>query len=174
VTIYLMGLRGSGKTTLGPMLAARVGGAFVDLDAITPAVLGVASAAEALRRFGTPAFREAERHALGDPRVLAAAVVGLGGGTPTHPPSEAELRRRASAGDRLIYLRAAPATLRARLAATDLTARPSLTGAGVLNEIETLFAVRDPIYRSLSSAIVEVDDAAEAECVERLVRAAGA
>lgn len=177
MTIYLMGLRGSGKTTLGPALAARLGsstsgGAFVDLDEITHTMLGAASAAEALHRFGEPAFRAAERRALDEPRVLTASVVGLGGGTPTHPASEVELRRRAAFGDRLLYLRASPETLRARLAATDLSARPSLTGADVLDEITVLFARRDPLYRGLASAVIEIDGLLEHECLARLVHVA--
>jgi shikimate kinase len=72
----------------------------------------------------------------------------------------------------LLYLRASPETLRARLAATDLSARPSLTGADVLDEIATLFARRDPLYRALASAVLEIDGLHESECLARLVHAA--
>lgn len=170
VALYLLGLRGSGKTTIGRLVAPSLGLPFVDLDDITPAILSHATAADALRVCGLPAFRAAERQALDDPRVLAAGIVSLGGGTPTHPPCEAELRHRAALGDRLIYLRATPATLRERLATTDLAARPSLTGAGPLAEIPTLWAQRDPLYRSLATTVIEVDGLTD-QAVAQLVHA---
>jgi shikimate kinase len=157
VTTYLLGLRGSGKSTVGRLAAERLGGAFIDLDDLTPALLGCATAAEALRSHGEPAFRAAERRALDDPRVRSAAVVALGGGTPTFPPSAEELRARAAAGDHLLYLRASAATLRVRLAATDLSTRPSLTGADPLAEVATLWARRDPAYRALATRVIDVD-----------------
>lgn len=173
MTIYLMGLRGSGKSTVGRLLASRLGGGFVDLDDLTPAVLGCATAAEALTTKGEPAFRSAERQALDDPRVRGAAVVALGGGTPTHAASAEELRKRVALGDQLVYLRASVETLIARLAATDLSKRPSLTGADPLAEVGTVWARRDPVYLGLATAIVEVDGRTEAEVVDRVAAAIG-
>lgn len=169
VAIYLLGLRGSGKTTVGKLVADERGVPFADLDHITPEILGFPSAADALRERGLQAFRDAERQALDDPRVLAAGIVSLGGGTPTHPPCEAELRRRAASGHTLIYLRASIETLRARLAATDLASRPSLTGADPLTEIPTLWAARDPLYRSLASKVIEVDGLTDREVAQRVM-----
>lgn len=169
MAIYLLGLRGSGKTTVGKLVADERGVPFADLDHITPEILGFPSAADALRERGLQAFRDAERQALDDPRVLAAGIVSLGGGTPTHPPCEAELRRRAASGHTLIYLRASIETLRARLAATDLASRPSLTGADPLTEIPTLWAARDPLYRSLASKVIEVDGLTDREVAQRVM-----
>ena len=157
MAIYLLGLRGSGKSTVGRLAAQRGGGAFVDLDDITPGLLGCATAGEALRTHGEPAFRAAERGALDDPRVRAAGIIALGGGTPTFPASADELRARFAAGDRLVYLRASIPTLRARLAATNLATRPSLTGADPLAEVQTLWERRDPLYRALAGRVVDVD-----------------
>ncbi len=86
-----MGLRASGKTTLGQMLATRLGRSFVDLDDVTAARLGCVDVPEAWSRHGPEAFRHAEADALKD--VLAHApshlsssmgqIIALGGGTPT-------------------------------------------------------------------------------------------
>lgn len=171
MTLYLLGLRGSGKSTIGPVVAASRHAAYVDLDHVTPGVLGVQTAAEALRQHGLPAFREAERKALDDPRVLAAGVVALGGGTPTHPPCEAELRVRAARGDVLIYLRASVETLRSRLRATNVATRPSLTGADPIAEVQTLWDRRDPLYRDLATRVIEMDGLTEADAAERVLRA---
>ncbi len=170
MTIYLMGLRGSGKSTVGRLLAMRLAGDFVDLDDLTPGVLGSATAADALRQHGEPAFRQAERKALDDPRVLAAAVVALGGGTPTAPGAQGELQARAARGDRLIYLCASPATLRKNLAKTDVTTRPSLTGAHPLDEIEVVLKRRDPIFRALAATIIEIDEMTPEQVVSLINR----
>lgn len=173
VTIYLLGLRGSGKTTAGRILARRRGVLFVDLDDLTPTILGGTTAAETLRAHGEPEFRRAERAALDLPLVRSAGVVSLGGGTPTAPGAADELTRRALAGDRLVYLRASAAVLRDRLAATTLADRPSLTGAGVLEEIEGLLRVRDPIYRALARAVIEVDGLTPDQTADRIEGSVG-
>jgi len=57
----------------------------------------------------------------------------------------------------VVYLRATPATLRARLAgATEQ--RPSITGAGTIEEVEAVWRRRDLIYRELAEAVIDVDD----------------
>jgi shikimate kinase len=157
--LVLIGLRGSGKSTAGRWLAELWSWSFVDLDDRTPALLGCTTPAEALRTRGEPAFRAAEsdalRAALAEPRTILA----LGGGTPT-APGAAELLR--AARPRLVYLRGSPAVLRARLATTDLAGRPALTAAGVLDEVDALFAARDPLYTALAAelgAAVDINDA---------------
>lgn len=163
--IYLLGLRGSGKSTLGRALASGQRALFVDLDDVTASLLKCSTPAEALNKHGQAAFRAAELKALGSPGVARAKVVALGGGTPTAPGAPDALRK---SGATLVYLRAGPDTLRARLAATDLASRPSLTGADVLAEIEALFERRDPIYLALADEVIEVDGLDEAAVLTKL------
>lgn len=160
MTLVLIGLRGSGKSTIGRAAGAALGWAFVDLDDLTPGVLGAASAGEALKTHGEAAFRDAEATALAG--VLAAAeknagrvVIALGGGTPTAPGVPELLR---GAGARAVYLRATPRTLRERLVHTDLRTRPSLTGRGVLAEIAAVFERRDGVYSALAAELGTVID----------------
>lgn len=156
-TLVLMGLRGSGKTTLGRSLSARLRLPFVDLDDRTARALAVAHPGDALR-LGEPVFRAAEFQSLCEALTEAPGVLALGGGTPTAPGAADVLRdavaRRAIV---LIYLRATPATLRARLAETDLSRRPPLLGVDPLVEIAELHLRRDAIYASLASQVIEVD-----------------
>jgi len=219
--LVLMGLRGSGKSTLGRLLAARLGVGFLDLDDLVLERLGCGSVAQAWAELGEPAFRRAETECLGewvgetrdsecpapgqsrDPECLAPArVVALGGGTPTAPGAAELLRRASKAGSiKLVYLRATPPTLRGRLARTEPEAqarsltrrgkkhplpnppprgagegaghtnshtdatpdpnRPSLTGADPLDEIDEVFAARDPLYRELATHVIQIDDATD-------------
>lgn len=198
--IVLIGLRGSGKSSVAAALAARLGpsASVIDLDQRTARHAGATSAAEALRR-GEPAFRAAEGQALREaldealhetpdempdptPRASAAdapaiTVLALGGGTPMFEPAAGLLRGLRASGDaadpstsgraharavHIVYLRARAETLRARLARTDLSARPPLltppSGAGdALIEIDALMAVRDPVYAALATRVIDTD-----------------
>lgn len=163
--LILIGLRGSGKSTAGRHAAERLGWAFIDLDDETPRELGCATAAEALRTHGEPAFRGAERAALARQLPLDRTVLALGGGTPTAPGCARMLFDQPCPR---VYLRCTAGTLRSRLAATDVSTRPSLTGRDPLDEIETLLAARDDLYRSLGD-VFDVDGLDLETVVDRLV-----
>lgn len=157
-TIVLMGLRGSGKSTVGRHIAQRAGRPFIDLDDRTAELLGGASVREAWDRHGEAAFRQAETRALGAALEMRGAVIALGGGTPTAPGAAEILRNQRDAGRiRIIYLSAPAETLRARLAGANNADRPSLTGADPLVEVEAVLARRDPLYRELADDVVETE-----------------
>lgn len=152
--LVLIGLRGSGKSTLGARLAESLQRDFIDLDDSTARVLGCQRAGDAIAQHGMDAFRAAERTALENEFKISGRVIALGGGTPTAAGC-AELL----SGDdcRVIYLKAQPASLRERLEVADNTDRPSLTGRDVLDEIEAIYVQRDPLYTSLAESVVHVD-----------------
>lgn len=163
--LLLIGLRGSGKSTLGRALAAHQSRPFLDLDDATAAFLHCDSVAEAWARHGEPAFREAESRALAAALNDTGRIIALGGGTPT-APGATELIERARRERRCIvaYLRSTPKELRARLQSlcpSALTNRPSLTGAHPLDEVESVFAARDPLYRALATREIEGIDAVD-------------
>ena len=157
-TVLLMGLRGSGKSTLGRRLAAALGRVFVDLDDVTVERLGCKTMTEVWRRVGESGFREAEAAALAEVLELDGQIIALGGGTPTAAGTHAAITDAVQQGAEVIYLRAAPETLRVRLEASDIDDRPSLTGASTLDEIETVFSQRDALYVSLATVVLNTDD----------------
>ncbi len=171
--ILLMGLRGSGKTTMARRLSATTGAPAIDLDDLVAAAAGEPTVGGAYRALGEARFREVEGALLAERLREPPHVLALGGGTPTAPGAADLIGRAASRGAMAVYLRAAPGTLRARLERTDLTARPSLTGLGVLEEIEAVFAQRDGPYRALASHTIECDTLTEAEVEARILSAAG-
>jgi len=155
--LVLIGLRGSGKTTLGRRVATLLGHSFKDLDDETALLLGAKTAGEALERHGEKAFRDAEALLLPGALARTNTVCALGGGTPTAPGAERLLEQARDGGQTaIIYLRANPVILRERLVATDISSRPSLTGAGTLEEIDSVFHARDALYRRLATHTVEV------------------
>jgi shikimate kinase len=169
--LVLMGLRGSGKSTLGRRLASTYRLRFVDLDERTPGLLGVRSVSEAWTKHGEAAFREAEVRALRaviaeDPDILA-----LGGGTPMAPGVRglvSGLKSESDARSRVVYLRADAPVLRERLAGK-MAGRPSLTGGDPLGEIEAVLAVRDPVYCALADQVIDVGELNEDESLALLV-----
>jgi shikimate kinase len=148
--VLLIGLRASGKSTLGAALASRLGAHFVDLDDRTARMLGFAAAGDALRAAGEESFRTAEAEALRDACAEPPQVIALGGGTPTAPGAASfidSLRQAELAV--VVYLAPPIATLEARLRA-GAGNRPSLTGRGVVEEIEEIARRRQPLYAALA------------------------
>lgn len=172
-SIVLMGLRASGKSTIGPALARHLGFDFQDLDHAVLEDSAFDSIAGIVAAEGWPGFRNREReqlevwlwalHTLPERRL----VLALGGGTPTHGPSRALLQSAELHGlVALVYLRARPETLAQRM--TSSADRPSLTGKDPLEEIADLFAQRDSLYRSIADATIDVDALTESETLDAI------
>lgn len=173
MNVVLMGMRGCGKSTVGPVLANFLANnlgdryRFVDLDEHTTRVLGKQSVSEAFASLGEPAFRAGETTALAQCLQSRSQVIALGGGTPTAPgAAELLLGAKASshaspqghASARVVYLRASARTLQARLRADpNLHQRPSLTGLHPVLEAPILLEQREPVYIKLADVIVSVE-----------------
>jgi len=80
VRIYLTGFMGSGKSTVGRLLAERLGMPFIDLDAEIEQRAGI-TVREIFERHGEPVFRRLEQEALRATEEMPDAVVATGGGT---------------------------------------------------------------------------------------------
>jgi len=157
--LILIGLRASGKSTVGRRLAAEFGAPFVDLDDRTAALLDAATVGEAFRSSGEPRFREAESEALRAALLEPPQVIALGGGTPTAPGAAAMLSAARGANAAVIvFLDPALDTLAERLA-HDAGDRPSLTGLGLVAEVEKVAEMRRPLYAALADLVFtgEVD-----------------
>lgn len=164
--LVLIGLRVSGKTTLGQRVARDLGRPFVDLDDRVAVYFDVGHAGEALKTHGEPRFRAAEAACLKTALAEDGIVLSLGGGTPT-APGAAELLRDTAA--RVIYLHARPETLADRLRAIGSATRPSLTGVDPADEIAAIYARRHPLYESIADVVIDADywdeDALAAEVI---------
>lgn len=139
--VALLGLRGAGKSTVGPRLAERLGCPFVELDACIEASTGL-RLGEIFQLHGESYYRDTERSALvrllaGEPCVLAAS-----GGVVTDPQSFALLRR----GARTVWLRAAPEDHWQRVINQgDL--RPMADNEQAFADLRRILAERESLYR---------------------------
>ncbi len=156
--IALVGLRGAGKSTVGLLLAAKLGAPFVDLDdeiAREVKVRGIAhgdtTAGAFFASHGPEQFRAVEAAVL--EAVLAQSptiVLACGGGVVESDANRALLRERA----RCVWLSAASEVLAARVDA-DSTSRPPLALGGSLAEARELAVRRSRWYREIS--VLEID-----------------
>jgi len=145
--IWLMGMMGAGKSSVGRALAVRLARPFVDTDAEVERAVG-SSVAEIFALEGEPAFRRRECAAV-EACADSDAVVALGGGAVVQP----QLARLVAAGAS-VYLRARPETLLARVG--DAEARPLLAGldaAGRLTRVQELLSAREPAYAAARECV---------------------
>ncbi len=159
--LILLGPRGSGKTTVGRIVADRLAVPFADLDADIVNQAG-RSIAELFAAEGEAGFRPREtaalRAALARPGVLA-----TGGGVVVTPENRDLLR---ATGCRRVLLIADASTLFARITADAATAtnRPALTSHEGIAEVEHLLATRSPLYAAVATETISVDHL-DAACV---------
>ena len=142
---------GSGKSTIGPPLAAHLGLPFHDSDAMIEARLGL-SVAEIFARRGEGRFRSEEKKLLAELLGGPPAVIAAGGGAFLEPQMRALAAERAVP----IWLEADLQTLERRL--RDTKDRPLLNGEGALTALK---AARDPVY-ALASVSVDASHAPDA------------
>lgn len=156
MNVLLIGLRCSGKSTLAPTLAQRLGYLHVEMDDLVAAALNCATPGEAFAK-GATEFREAEAECLSKLLSGTAQVISAGGGAPT-APGAAEMIQKARDVHRVgvLYLRAEPSVLQERLRA-DLALRPAITGTNPVDEVPTIFAQRDSLYQDLADMTIQVD-----------------
>ncbi len=167
--LVLMGLRGSGKSTVGRALADGVGWPLVDLDSMVLDHLECNTVKEVWDRVGESGFRAAEVDMLKAVLSTSPHVVALGGGTPT-APGAADLITDSRDRDEafVVYLRCTPEELVSRLSGKVNDNRPPLLGIDTLDEMAAVFDRRDPLYSRLADLIIE-----DAVSVEDTVRRIG-
>jgi shikimate kinase len=149
--VLLIGPRGSGKTTVARLLAARLGWGWADADERLEARAG--STIRALfAAFGEAGFRDRESTLLGELCALREHVVATGGGVVLRAGNRELLRRSGW----VAWLSADVETLWGRLSGDGTTPerRPALTAAGGREEVAEVLRLREPLYRACADLAV--------------------
>jgi len=163
-SVALIGMRGAGKSSVAPLLAARLGWPWLDLDAALSQQTGL-TIAELMAREGEDGFRSREAGLLAASLAQPRRVLATGGGVILRADNRLRLRDAAV----VVYLSAAPATLWQRLRGDPAPGqRPPLTSLPGPDEVATLFAQRDPLYRATADLIVDTADRTPAELSQEL------
>lgn len=162
--VALLGLRGAGKSTVGPLLASRMGRPFVELDDCVASATGL-QLGEIFQLHGEAYYREAERTVLSQKLAGEPSVLAVGGGIVTDAASFAMLR----AGCRTVWLRAAPEDHWERVLAQGDT-RPMADNERAFTDLRRILAERDPLYR-LAEVVVDTSSHSVEDIVEQVHRA---
>lgn len=161
--IYLVGLMGAGKTTVGRMLAKRLGRPFLDSDHEIVERTGV-PIPTIFEIEGEDGFRRREAQTIHDLTAGADLVLATGGGVVINP----ENRRRLHETGWVVYLNVPPRLLYERTRHD--RNRPLLQVEDPLARLEELHAVRDPLYRETAHMVVDGSHLVAAGIVQHLLR----
>lgn len=167
MVISLIGYRGSGKSSVGAQLAARLNWNFVDADVELERRAGE-SIAQIFANRGEPYFRHLEASLLAELLTGDQLVLATGGGAILNPATRDALRL---AGP-VIWLQASAQLLCERILGDAQTAdrRPPLSGEqDPRTEIELLLAQRTPLYTETASLIVQSEQRTVTAIVDEIV-----
>ena len=148
--LYLVGLMGAGKTTVGRVLARRLKLRFLDSDQEIERRCGV-KIPVIFEIEGEAGFRGREAAVIGELSQLRGIVLATGGGVVIRPAN----RERLKVNGTVVYLRADPAALWERVHRS--RHRPLLNAPDKRARLEELFRERDPFYREVADCVLESD-----------------
>jgi shikimate kinase len=146
--VFIIGMMGAGKSTVGRLLARRLRRRFVDSDREIELRCGV-RIATIFEIEGEEGFRTREVQAIEQLTAEQGIVLATGGGAVLRE----ENRRRLAEGGTVIYLHAKPEDLFERVRHDK--SRPLLDTADPLARLRELYVQRDPLYRSIADLIVD-------------------
>ena len=156
--VILIGPMGSGKTTIGQLVASNLGIPFRDTDHVIEERAGK-SVSDIFLEDGEDEFRILERKVLRDELLSDGTVLALGGGAPISVDAQSALRAIASP---VIYLDISLATVAPRIGFN--RDRPLLLH-NPRGQWQTLMEARRPIYQSIADSVIDVNEKSESEIV---------
>lgn len=154
MVITLIGYRGTGKSTVGQLLAARLDWDFVDSDREIERQAGKSIAA-IFTEDGEPHFRHLEREEINRQLHRDHVVLSAGGGAILDDLS----RQQMPIAGPVVWLQASVETIVERISSDADTNdnRPSLTGQDVLNEVEQVLRERESKYAEAATIVIQTD-----------------
>jgi shikimate kinase len=159
--IFLVGLMGAGKTSVGKLLARRMGKAFYDSDHEIERTTGVRIPV-IFEIEGEAGFRARESRMIAELATMSGVVLATGGGAVLWEQN----RRLLSQHGTVVYLRASPHDLWQRTRHD--RNRPLLQTGNPLSKLTALFAERDALYREVADVIVDTGNQSVSSLAHRL------
>jgi shikimate kinase len=165
--IFLIGYRCSGKSSVGSSLAVRLGWPLIDTDSLLVAE-SQTSIKEIVDSHGWEAFRKLEHDVVKRVCSRRRQVVATGGGAVLDEKNVGRMK----ASGKLVWLKAAPETIKTRMAQDQNSAafRPALTSQDSVSEIEETLCERESYYRNAMDFAVDTEDKQIDEICDTIVR----
>ena len=164
--VILIGPMGSGKTTIGSLLAGKLGLSFRDTDHLIEEQ-EQKTVSQIFLDQGEDAFRAIEKRVLREELLTDGTVLSLGGGAPISIDAQSALRAIAS---HIIFLDISLSTVAPRIGFN--RDRPLLLN-NLRGQWQTLMEARRPIYEAIADTIINVDDKSEEEIVTIVLSSLG-
>lgn len=166
MNLFLIGYRGSGKTTVARIVAEKLGWDWKDADIELETQAG-RTIQDIFATSGESAFRDLEEKTLQDLAAGNQQVLALGGGVILRENNRAILARRG----KTVWLQAPADILFERISSDPTTGqrRPDLTPQGGLAEVEQLLALRNPLYEQAADLIIETQNQSPSQIADRIV-----
>ncbi|XP_043719969.1 shikimate kinase, chloroplastic-like isoform X2 [Telopea speciosissima] len=152
--IYLVGMMGSGKTTVGKILSEVLGYSFFDSDKLVEEAVGVSSVAQIFKQYSENFFRDNESDVLRDLSLMRQLVVATGGGAVIRPINWKYMKQGIT-----VWLDVPLKALARRIAAVGTDSRPLLHGESgdayskALLRLSTLFEERGEAYANADARV---------------------
>lgn len=163
--LVLVGPPGAGKTTVGLVLARRLGVEFTDVDALIVDRAGK-EISDIFLEEGEEAFRALEREVVAEALVGTDGVLALGGGSVLAPETRERLR-----GHRVVHLTVGLADGLRRTGMS--TARPLLSGLNPRATFKTLLDARAPLYQEVATVEIETSRRSANQVARAVLEALG-
>jgi shikimate kinase len=162
--LFLIGFMGAGKSTVGRLVADRIGRPFVDLDSLIEREAGM-RITQIFAESGEERFRELESRALAAMASRPPSVVACGGGIVLSDENRLSLQRLGT----IVYLKVTAGEAVARVG--DGGTRPLLAGPGGALAATTLLAARESLYSSVADITVDTSGRRPSEVASEVATA---
>ena len=163
MVIFLIGMMGAGKSTVGLALAKMLDYEFVDLDAVIAKNTEL-SISQIFEQFGEAEFRNIEKRILKE-NIRENAVIATGGGSVINAENR-ELMEKTE-NKKVIWLKAPPSVIAKRLN-EDVT-RPLLKGKNIVEQIAELLKIREKMYGAVADVVLDTENYTQYELAEKIV-----
>lgn len=161
--IVLIGMRGSGKTTIGRLLAQKLGKQFIEMDEMIVQRMGL-SIPGIVEKYGWGKFRDAEKEVTLEVARLDNVVNATGGGVVANEENISALKQKG----KLVWLKVGLDTLVKRIG--DDPSRPSLTGKPLREDMAAVLAERTPIYERAADFTIDTDGKMPEDIAELIIK----
>lgn len=150
--IFLVGLMGAGKSSVGRLISERLNKLFLDADAYLEEKAGL-TIPQIFEEFGEDVFRQKECNAIDELTQLKNVVIATGGGAVVKPQNRFYLKQRGI----VVYLSADVEVLCERALNDTKNKRPLLQHVDPIERFKQLFESRDSLYREIAHIVIDTN-----------------